>query len=428
MRIGLIGGGLTGLTAAYELSKQGHTVTVFEKESYLGGLAYGFKQPSWDWHLESAYHHLFTNDEAILLLMKQLNLQEKLIVKRPITATLWNNNMYPLDSALSLLQFPGLPFIDRVRTGLLIGLMKINPFWQPLERFTAASLFRLLGGEQGWKTIWEPLMIGKFGEYTDTIAASWLWARIKKRTPKLVYIEGGFQTLIDTLERTVNKHNGIIHKNTGVTSIVSGKDKRSFVISYGAKKHIVVDKVISTVPTPLAQKLIPELPSAYFAEALTIPHLFAQVLIIESEQPLFNDLYWINITDRTYPFLAVVNHTNYMDSKHYGGKHLTYIGNYLPANHPFLKLSKEQLWKKFLPYLKKMSSLTLSYSNLFIFSAPFAQPVHQIHYSQRAPNMNTPLDGLIIANMDSIYPWDRGTNYAVELGQKAAHLLIQKRG
>jgi len=347
--------------------------------------------------------------------------------------------MYQLDSALSLLQFPGIPLTDRIRTGMFIAAMKLNPFWQPLERATAKDIALLLGGRNGWHTIWEPLMVGKFGEYADTIAASWLWARIKKRTPSLAYIEGGFQTFINQLEKKIKEQRGEIHIGTSISNIeyrITKKDKNlhsSFVIRHS--KHESFDKVLLTIPTPPASRLIQSDSSSrddhwslFIGHSKDIPHLHAQVLILETKEPILKDVYWLNVTDQSFPFLAVVQHTNYMDKKHYGGHHITYIGNYLPPNHPYLKLSKEQLLKKFLPYLKKLNP-SVTYSQLTthnpqLFFGPFAQPVQQKNYSRFAPKLETAIPGIYLANMDSIYPWDRGTNYAVDLGQKAAKKIL----
>src|SRR5512141_1534870 len=113
MNIAIIGGGFTGLTAAYELAKKGHRVTVFEKDTALGGLAAGFRRPDWEWHIEGAYHHLFTNDSAILGLVNELGHTELLLLKRPVTASLWHGKPYQLDSPVSLLTFPGLPLTDK---------------------------------------------------------------------------------------------------------------------------------------------------------------------------------------------------------------------------------------------------------------------------------------------------------------------------
>jgi len=400
MKIAIIGGGFTGLTAAYELVKKGHQVTVFEKEKTLGGLAHGFKLPDWDWHLESAYHHLFTNDTTILGLIKELGLSDKLIIKRPITATLYHGAMYPLDSPMHLLRFPGIPLFDRIRTGILLAFLKVNPFWQPFEHMTAKQLFLTIGGARAWETIWEPLMIGKFGTYADRVAASWLWARIKKRTQKLYYIKGGFHTLISALEKAIIQRGGTIH--TGIQL-----DTLDQLVKFAK-----FDKVLLTIHTPSS-----------------IPHLHAQTLILQTKEPILKNTYWLNITDRSFPFLAVVAHTNMIDKKYYGGHHLTYFGNYLPEGHPYLSMTKEQLLKKFWPYIKKLNPKLRSneVTKLYVFTGFYAQPVHELHYSRRAPKLETPIKGLYLANMDSIYPWDRGTNYAVELGLHAAR-SIDRRG
>ena len=423
MDIAIIGGGFTGLTAAYELGKAGHRVTVFEKEKGLGGLAHGFKRPEWDlpraksrgWHLEYAYHHLFANDWAILNLMKELGLQDKLLLTRPVTANFYQDKIIQLDSPIHLLRFPALSLVDKLRTAALLVFCKINPFWQPLESTTAKQLFKTIGGNAAWKTLWEPLMAGKFGDYADTIAASWLWARIKKRTPSLYYIKGGFQTVVAVLEQTIKQHGGKILANTAIT-------KLDQLVKFGQ-----FDRILLTVPTPIAAKLLSSsgltvLPSP------PIPHLHAQTLILETKEPILKDVYWLNITDRTFPFLAAVAHTNMIDTKHYGGHHLTYFGNYLPDGHPYLSMTKDQLLKVFLPYIKRLSpplNSKLETLNSFLFIGPFAQPVHQLHYSKRAPKLQTLNSKLFLANLDSIYPWDRGTNYAVKLGIRAARTMIQ---
>ena len=154
MKIAIIGGGLTGLSAAYELTKHGHSVMVYESAPVLGGLANGFKEKNWDWSLEYSYHHWFTNDRAVLKLINELTLKDTLIIKRPITAN-YNSklsfdspegaNMFQLDSPKHLFLFPGLSFVDKVRTAALLGFLKITPFWKPLENITAEHLLTSIG-------------------------------------------------------------------------------------------------------------------------------------------------------------------------------------------------------------------------------------------------------------------------------------------
>jgi len=412
MHIAIIGGGITGLTAAYGLTKRGAKVTLFEKDTTLGGLASGFLNPSWSWPLEKTYHHFFTSDQAIIALAKELGMEKDLMILHPTTSVYWNNNQYPFDTPANILKFPGLPFIDRLRTGMTAAIMKLNPFWKPLEQITAKQLFKKLNGNTAWKTIWEPLLDAKFSLYADTIAASWLWGRIYKRTPHLGYFRGGFSHFVDVLAESIKKQGGIIKTNTAISHV----DRKKF------------DAVLLTVPSQVAVKLI-KFPKNYTQQLLSIPHLWAQTLILETDRPILKKTYWLNINDRSYPFIAVVQHTNFIDKKHYGGRHIAYIGNYLPDNHPYLKLTKEQLIKKFTPYLKKINpsiNHELSTMNSFLFTSPNAQPVHTVNYSKRAPKLETPIPNVYLANLDSIYPWDRETNYAVELGQNAAKHILDK--
>lgn len=401
MRVAIVGAGFTGLSAAYELLKLGHSVTLFEKEKQLGGLAVGWKEKGWKWTLEKGYHHWFTNDDAILGLIRELGLSDKLIIKRPITAVWWRGKVYPFDSALSLLAFPGLSVIDKLRTGLLLSALKLNSFWQPLEAVTSEQLFISVGGSRAWKTIWEPLLYGKFGSHAPRVAASWLWARIKKRTPSLAYIEGGFQTVADALAKEIRKRGGIIKTSSQFSA-------------HGSQ----FDRILLTIPTPIASKIYPAL------SLPRVPHLHAHVLILETKEPILKGVYWLNVTDRSFPFLAVVAHTNFMDKKYYAGHHVTYIGNYLPPSHRYLSMTNNQLLKEFLPFLKRLNPrCQLSTVSCQLFVGPFAQPVHELHYSQIAPKLKTSVPGVYLANLDSIYPWDRGTNYAVELGIKAARTI-----
>ena len=311
---------------------------------------------------------------------------------------------------MNILLFTGLPFVDRLRTGLTAALMKINPFWQPLEHVTAKQVFQRVNGDAAWMTIWKPLLDAKFGPYADQVSASWLWARLHKRTQKLGYFRGGFSHFIEVLANTIRKNGGVMKTNTPVTRIE-------------IKEY---DAILFTVPSRVAIKLI-NFPKNYTQQLLSIPHLWAQTLIVETDTPILEKTYWLNVNDRTVPFLAVVQHTNFIDKKYYGGHHVAYIGNYLPDNHAFLSMTKDQLLKKFLPYLNTINpriTAHMSCINSYLFTVPFAQPVQTINYSQKAPKFQTPITNVYLANLDSIYPWDRGTNYSVELGKKAAKSII----
>ncbi len=425
MNIAIIGGGFTGLTAAYTLSKQGHAVTIFEKEPYLGGLAYGFTRPDWQWHIEAAYHHLFTNDRDIISLIHELGISDSLIIKRPVTSTLWQDAMYQLDSPKHLLLFPGLSFTDKIRTAALLGFFKLFPVWRLLERTTAERILISVGGRRAWSVVWEPLLYGKFSTYAPKVSASWFWARIVKRTPSLCYIRGGFHTAVSALEQAIITQRGVIHTATPVDAMKrTGHDK--YAVRWG-KNQQTFNAVLLTVPTPFAANIAPMIPASYIRPLMRIPHVSAQTLIVETDRPILKNVYWLNVTDRSFPFLAAVAHTNFMDPKYYGGHHLTYFGNYLPDGHPLLSMNKSQVLKTFLPHIKRLApNARYTIRHTYLFTGPFAQPVHEVRYSENIPPIATPLPNLFMANMDYVVPWDRGTNYAVELGARAAACILKE--
>lgn len=422
MKIAILGAGFGGLSAAYTLLKLGQQVVLIEKDTQVGGLAVGFKQPNWNWSLEKAYHHWFTNDEFVLGLAKEIG--HKVIIKRPTTKVMIDGLLYPLDSPLSLLGLPRLSLIDKLRMGLTLSYLKISNNYRNFESIKALPWLEKTMGKNATNLIWQPLFQGKFSNYKDDISLSWFWARIKKRTPSLAYPDGGFQLFAEHLLTEIKKLGGEVLLNSKVLKITNKDHTNLSILLNKVPKTIIVDKVICTLPSPIFSKITPGLPADYSKKICSISHLHAQVLILCLNQPFLKDTYWLNITEKNWPFLVLAEHTNFMDKVFYNNQHIIYVGNYLPTNHPYLKLSAKELLEIFDPYLNKLKpDYKQTITDCFLFSAPFAQPVVTVGYKKNLSNFKTPLDNIYLANMDMVYPWDRGTNYAVEMGQKVADLV-----
>lgn len=412
MRVAVVGAGFTGLSAAYYLSQKGHLVTVFEKENVLGGLAAGFKKSNWQFNLEKHYHHWFTNDSYALNLIEELHLTKDLIIPRSITSIYYQNKIYPFNAPLDVLRFSPLNYPERLYTGLILLYLKVLPKnWAiKLEKETAINWIRNTFGRKISAILWEPLLKGKFGKFANTVNMAWFWARIKKRTPKLAYLLGGYQKLLEKMAEKISNNGGQIIFNT----------------SFESKNTSKFDKVIVTTPSFIFTEIFPRLSTAYKKKLTAIPHLHAyNLLLISKEKFLAND-YWLNINEESFPFIGIVQHTNLADSKFYNGRQLTWIANYLAPDHPYLKMDKLKLFNLYTPYLKKINpdfNLNLKNENLELFYGPFAQPVVGKNYSRKKPDFTTPLKKVYLANMDMVYPWDRGTNFAIELGYRVAEMI-----
>ena len=203
-------------------------------------------------------------------------------------------------------------------------------------------------------------------------------------------------------------------------------NSRLVVHSGGASEAF--DRVIVTLSPALLTRLVPALLPDYLAGLQKLKSMGAVVLILALKQRLTDRHYWINLPKgEGFPFLALVEHTNFIDRQHYGGDHLIYCGDYLKPDHEYFTLSHDELLARFLPTLTRFNPdfrpdwLRRSW----IFREQYAQPVPGINHSCNIPDLATPINGLFWASMSQVYPWDRGTNYAVEMGREAARRALE---
>lgn len=142
------------------------------------------------------------------------------------------------------------------------------------------------------------------------------------------------------------------------------------------------------------------------------------------KQFMTDGTYWLSMCDLKSPILAIVEHTNYMDKKHYNNEHIVYVGNYMETTDKRFAMTKEELLKLYDPWLKKINpDYKENLIDYKLFHAPFAQPIIFPKYSKNIPDFKTPLKNVYLVNIEQVYPWDRGTNYAVELGKKIARFI-----
>jgi len=426
MRIAIIGAGAAGLSAAYDLTKAGHTVTVYEGGERVGGLAAGFKADHWDWTLEKYYHHWFTSDADILRLADELGVRDRVLFKRPVTVVYYQGKFYPFDSPQRWLSFPGFSWLDVVRFGGVGAYFKAIPNGVALERYTADAWMRRWMGERAYNLIFQPLLVGKFGEqYYRDINLAWLWARIKSRTPSLGTFQGGFQAFLDVLADRVRQQGGQIVLNSPVTAVAPAPQGGLTVTT--ADASVQVDHCIATTAPRLLARIAPQLPDAYKSQLTGLKSLGAVVAVLALSRQL-TDYYWFNLPKEAgFPFLALVEHTNFLPREHYGGDHLVYCGDYLPPDHEYFRLSKDEIIERFLPSLSRFNPAFYRswIKQTWLWRTEYAQPVPLLNHSRNIPAIKTPLAGLWLASMSQVYPWDRGTNYAVELGRRVARMVAQ---
>jgi protoporphyrinogen oxidase len=422
--IAILGAGALGLAAARRLAAGGARVTVFEREAGPGGLGAGIKiGPGW---LEKFYHHIFQTDRRIIGLIEELGLDADLIWGRPPTALLRAGMIRRLDGPAEVLTFSPLSIPARLRFGLGVALLKAIPNPDMLEGQTAAHWLRRWMGSEVYTQIWRPQLVGKFGQQAESIGMPWMWARIHDRTSRLGYLRGGFQRLYEALSDDLRRKGQRVEYDTTVRAIVSDPGGRSGVRIETDRGGETFDAALCTLPTRLFLKLAKDLPATFAGRYAGLgDHFSAHCLILELDRPL-QSAYWVSVTDPGYPFLALVEHTNWLPPADYGGRHLVYLGNYLPPDHELFGLSDDQVLDRFLPHLSRINPAFSRdwVTGYRVFQAPYAQPIVRVGYRESLPPHRTPLPNVWLANMGHVYPHDRGQNYSAILGEEMAASIL----
>lgn len=423
MKIAIVGAGYSGMVAAWDLKNAGHDVTIFESATYAGGLASGFKEPHWNWSVEKFYHHWFQSDSEMLGIIRELGLEDKVIFPRPLTVMFYKNKWYPFDSILNALRFPGLGFgLNKIRFGFVGLFLRITKNWQALEKVTAHEWMLKYAGKQVYEQMWQPLLIGKFASFYKDVNMAWLWARMHARTTRLGTFEGGFQKFADIFAEKLRERGVEIRLGTSIKSIK--KDQASGSLSVDGESF---DKVLVTTSPNLMAKLCPDLPESYLKGLLELKSMGAVVMTLSLKHSISKDgYYWFNVPkEEGYPFLALVEHTNFVSKENFGGDHIVYAGDYLELGHEYFDMTDEQLLERFIPAFEKFNPEFKRdwVKKIWVHKTNYAQPVPLVGHSKNIPAIQTPIEGLYFASMSQVYPWDRGTNFAIEIGRKAARVM-----
>jgi protoporphyrinogen oxidase len=424
--VAIVGAGFTGLSAALELARNGFKVTVVEKDSESGGLAGSFTVGGQ--RLEKFYHHWFTSDHHIMSLVQSLGHEDDVRWHPTNTGMYYAHRLFRLSRPRDVLAFTPLSFTNRLRLGYMTLAARRVKDWQELEGVTAKEWLVKLGGEQVYRVIWEPLLIGKFGEYAEEVSAVWLWNKLKLRGGSrgkagqevLAYYKGGFSALACQVTDAIKKSGGEIRLDTSVRAISSlGGQVNGLVTSKG---FIPASSVLLTVPLPLAADLVaPVAPNGYAESLRRIRYLSNICIVLELNRSL-SSLYWLNVNDPSFPFVGVIEHTNFEPASTYGGKHIVYLSKYLPRSAELYRMSNEDAVEVAIEALTRMFPEFRRHTieNAHVWRAEHAQPLVERHYNRLVPDFVAPVKNLFLSSMAQIYPEDRGTNYAVRNGAQAA--------
>jgi protoporphyrinogen oxidase len=430
VKVCIVGGGVAGMTTAYRLMQGGHEVALYEASDQLGGLVRTFEVGGT--RLESYYHHLFSTDTTILSLIDELGLGDRMQWIESKVGWFDNGRVYPFVTPLDLARFSPLPLVDRIKLGLMAVRLRGREDWREFEQITCKDWIEKNVSRKVFEKMWGPLLQGKFGDAYDQVAMAWLWSKVHLRfqsrqgsRERLAYMTGSFFGYIDELERRLRAGGVDVRLNTPVERIAAEGNRASGVV-LASGERVAADAVVAAVPSLLFKKMAPPLGDEYARKLDHVEWQGAVCMVVTTKRQL-SPIYWMNIGDRSMPFLALIEHTNFVGPEHYDGNHILYISNYLHQGHEYFSMDEDQLWSVFEPALRRINPEFSSdwVTKRWLFKAPFAQPIVRLNYSAHKPDHRTPVEGLYLETMTQIYPEDRGQNYSIKMGEEVAGMVVE---
>jgi len=426
MKVVVIGGGLLGLVAAWELSKKGALVVVLERDTTPGGLCRSFKVNDSQYE---RYHHFVTSaDHNLVELINELELEKKLTWGKALTANLTEKGLVPLDGPFDLLRFPKIPLWQKARFGMAMALLVRQTNWRDLEHISAVEWIEENGGGELYNQMWRSLFEKKFGDKARQTPLSWFWARSRRRVGKRIgkgdefgLVKGSLQILADKLVQNIEKHGGEVHARREVKSIEP--DQAGLFVKTADGESRLAEKVIFTAPMPTLAKAAPGLPEDFRKQCLAVEYsgiINGVFTLSKSLSPYF----WLNVSIPDLPFVGIIETTKLLDDPK---EHVVYLPRYLDSNHRDFSKEKGELLDSFkkglLEAFPDLASQDIISEHVFI--EPLADPYYSLDYSKMLVEHKTPMAGLFCFNTAQIYPITRSANSSILFGKNAAEMVLK---
>lgn len=410
-----------GLAAAYHAAKAGHSVQVLEAALEIGGMAAHFELDGLS--IERFYHFVCKSDQPTFDLMQELGIADHMRWRTTSMGLFTGGRLHAWGNPIALLKFPEISLLSRLRYGLFSLVSVRRDRWDSIENESARSWITRWCGQEVYDRLWKPLFRLKFFQYADNISAAWIWTRIKRigRSRKslmqeeLGYIEGGSQTLVDTLSNAIRAHGGTIRLSSPALTIQEQGGRVTGVET--PQGFVPADAVICTVPTPLVSGMVPALPEEWKAKYNAIHNTGICCLVFRLKRSI-TPHFWVNVSEPDIEIPGFIEFSNLrpVDDT------VVYVPYYMPTDHPKFSWPDESLLNETFGYLQRVNP-ALQKEDLrsaHVARLRYAQPVCEPGFAAKIPPVQTPIAGLQIADTCFYYPEDRGIAESVRLGKQMA--------
>jgi len=428
-RVVVIGAGVMGLAAAYQALLDGHRVEIFERAAQPGGMAEHFDFGGIS--IERFYHFVCRADQPTFDLLAELGLAGKLHWVPTSMGFFHQGKLHPWGDPISLLRLPGVGLWSKLRYGLFIFICMRRNSWPALEKESAKHWITRWCGENIYKNFWQPLLQYKYYEHAENISAAWIWTRIRRvgksrrniMQEELGYIEGGSRILVESLMDAIAQRGGQVHLSTPVQRVVVEENRVTGVDT--PARCFAADAVISTVPTPLVSRMVPDLPPEWKARYEAI-HNIGVICVIFKLKRSVSPHFWVNISENGIEIPGIIEFSNL---RNIGDDHIVYVPYYMPITHSKFSWPDDNLCQEAFSCLQRLNPALTTEDILErkVARLKHGQPVCEPGFAAKIPSVQTPIHGLQIADTCFYYPEDRGIAESVRMGRNMARSVERDR-
>lgn len=425
----IIGAGVAGLSAAYNMCKRGLNPIILEKEQSIGGLLKGSKIKKY--FIENFYHHIFHHDTEFLNLLKELNIYNKLSWNKASSGSIDKNGLYDLTSPQDILFFKPLNFLEKIRLVYFVLKIKTINDFKKYDNILAEDWIIDNAGEEVYKRFFKPLLKGKYGPFLDKVSAGWLISRIKMRSERSIfgeslgYLDDGFNDFLEKIKSKIKEFGGKIITGAEVREIrLKGNMKEIKYRKSGKTGSILSENVISTVPIPMLIRICDILPSNY-RSVLSKIRYEGSISILLGIRKKLSKIYWLNVMDESYPFGAIIEHRNFYNSKKYGDDNIVYLASYVSSESELFNKPDKEIIVKYLSYLKKLFDISEDDIKwVKVVKERYGSPIYNVNYLKIKPHPTTPIKNFFLAGMPVAYP-ERTINDSIKSGIEVSNMVAK---
>jgi protoporphyrinogen oxidase len=434
MKVAIVGGGLTGITLGYLLSKRGVAVDIFEASSVLGGLA-GPLVLEDGTPVDRFYHAILPSDDHLWQLCQELGIDDQFRFRQTKNAFYIDGSIHSMNSISEFLGFKPLSMTERCRLALTIVRAQLVRDWRRLEQIGVEEWLRRWSGNGTFDKLWHHMLSAKFDGQYRRMPATWMWSRLVRmkstrsganQRESAGHLIGGYETLLKAMAARIRSAGGQIHLNCPVKEIVV-ENRRAVAVQLD-RGVWQGGPIVSTMQAPVFSRLIPRAPGTYLKSLREVPYLGIVCPLIVLDRPLSG--YWtLNVADSRIPFTGIIETTAYIDPQYVGGHHLVYMPKYTAPGSRWQQLSDREVLDLAMQTLK-LAAPDFERSSVryaLVHRERYVEPLHYLGGSTAMPSIDSPVDGLYHASTAQIYPALTNGESITRHAEAVAELILNRR-